>query len=104
MVYDIIIDAWEHAIDEEVHIVSHSLGNGDYNHNMLDIGDRIDAEYHEEMNKIIELTGAPESAYSTFLYVVQNMFSWDENGQGMYVRQQGWWEKTINPLSWPTAQ
>ena len=33
------------------------------------------------MNKIIGLTGSPESAYSTFLYVVQNMFSW-ENGRG----------------------
>ena len=37
------------------------------------------------MNKIIELTGSPESAYSTFLYVVQNMFSWDENGRGKAV-------------------
>lgn len=34
------------------------------------------------MNEIIELTGSPESAYSTFLYVVENMFTWDENGRG----------------------
>ena len=45
-------------------------------------GDEIDAHFQREMNEIIELTGSPESAYSTFLYVVENMFTWDESGRG----------------------
>ena len=34
------------------------------------------------MEEIIELTGSPETAYTTFLYVVENLFNWDENGRG----------------------
>lgn len=49
---------------------------------LFSTGDEIDANYRQDMNEIIELTGSPESAYTTFLYVVENMFTWDENGQG----------------------
>ena len=34
------------------------------------------------MEEIIELTGSPETAYSTFLYVVENLFNWDGSGRG----------------------
>lgn len=46
------------------------------------IGDQIDARYQSQMEEIIELTGSPETAYTTFLYVVENLFNWDENGRG----------------------
>lgn len=46
------------------------------------LGDQIDARYQQHMEEIIELTGSPETAYTTFLYVVENLFSWNENGGG----------------------
>lgn len=45
-------------------------------------GDQIDARYQRQMEEIIELTGNPETAYTTFLYVVENLFNWDGNGIG----------------------
>lgn len=50
---------------------------------LADLGDQIDARYQSQMEEIIELTGSPETAYTTFLYVVENLFNWDENGRAM---------------------
>lgn len=49
------------------------------------LGDQIDARYQQQMEEIIELTGSPETAYSTFLYVVENLFNWDGSGTGKII-------------------
>lgn len=48
---------------------------------LADLGDQIDARYQRQMEEIIDLTGNPETAYSTFLYVVENLFNWDGSGR-----------------------
>lgn len=42
------------------------------------IGDEVDALYHEEMKEIVQMTGAPDTAYSIFVDVVKQLFEWDE--------------------------
>ena len=68
--------------------------------NCFCVGDEIDANYQQDMNEIIELTGSPESAYTTFLYVVENMFTWDENGQGKVEKEEGGQGKGVTLILW----
>lgn len=46
------------------------------------LGDHIDARYQQQMEEIVDLTGNPETAYDTFLYVMENLFNWDGSGRG----------------------
>ncbi len=45
-------------------------------------GDEIDAQYHEEMEELVQLTGTPERAFSMFSEIVKQLFEWDETGRG----------------------
>ena len=42
--------------------------------------------YHDEMEEIVQMTGAPERAYQVFADVVKNLFDWDETtGRGIHI-------------------
>jgi hypothetical protein len=45
---------------------------------LAEIGDEVDALYHDEMVDIVQMTGSPERAYGVFVDVVKNLFEWDE--------------------------
>ena len=47
------------------------------------IGDEIDSQYHDEMEEIVQMSGTPQEALSSFNDVVKNLFQWDEHGMGV---------------------
>jgi hypothetical protein len=46
---------------------------------LAEIGDEVDALYHDEMTEIVQMTGSPDRAYEVFVDVVKNLFDWDES-------------------------
>ena len=51
-------------------------------YSQISSGDEIDAQYHDEMEEIVQMTGSPSAAFSMFHEVVKNLFEWDEHGAG----------------------